>query len=295
MDEPEPAGHQEQAESADGKPNKEKLVQQGGAAPGNDTPTAPERATPDKQYKHFPADFVRAFGYFLRHYRDAPRTKEKWTDIAGIGVNLLIAGAALYSAWVFQGQLDVARDTLYAQTRPWVGAGKIEVKNVVFLIYPDNPIQARSQFNFEITVPLKDTGNSPALNVEMSVDGAVTKDIGAFQSVQPMMDNVCGGANNIAPKVGSVLFPNSPETSLGWETDRGIPFIQPDEVRRIWIPICIVYSDTIQSKKLHHTKIWMVSWPIDGKPKEIRHTSKPTVVYYSLPITSWSAARVEAD
>lgn len=296
MNEPQATGHEEESKSGDGKPNEDKFVQQADRAPTNNAAPAAQHPSPNDQHKHLPSDLLRAFGYFLRHYWNAPRTKSKWTDIAGIGVNLLIAGAAFYSAWVFQGQLNVARDTLYAQTRPWVGTGKIEIKNTAFLIYPGNPPQARSQFNFEITVPLKDTGNSPALNVEMGVGGALTKEIGAFQSVQPMMDFECGGANNNATRAGTALFPSSPETPLGWETDLGTPFARPDDVRRIWIPICVVYSDTTTEKRLHHTKVWMVSWPINGKPKETRRTTtEPIIIYYSLPIGGWSVARIEAD
>jgi hypothetical protein len=81
------------------------------ATPNDNLSTAPTRDQ---------SGVLRLVLSFLRHYWDAPRQKPKWTEVANIILNLLIAGAAICSAWVFQGQLSLMRDA----DRPWV---RIEV------------------------------------------------------------------------------------------------------------------------------------------------------------------------
>jgi hypothetical protein len=109
------------------------------------------------------------------------------------------------------------------------------------------------------------------------------------------MEYACGLADGNAKSEGAVLFPNSPYTTLEWPAGIMVPFIQITEVHRVWIAICIAYSETTSGQELHHTKLWMASWPINGQPTEIRHTTQPTVVYYSLPITRWGVVRTETD
>jgi hypothetical protein len=125
----------------------------------------------------------------------------------------------------------------------------------------------------------------------------MTEQITAPPTIDAMMESACGGADRNAKSVGEVLFPNSPETTLEWPVNIMVPFIQITEVHRVWIAICTTYtySGTTSDQKLHHTKLWMASWPINGQPTEIRRTIQPTVVYYSLPITRWSVVRTEAD
>ncbi len=296
---PQANDHQENPQAQDQASNDasapEGVIEDSKASPPAQPPTATRTKIKQQDNPFARSKIPGAIVYWLHHYWDAPREKSKRTDTIMVLLTFAIAVAAFWSACIFQRQLTVARDTMDAQTRPWVGNGKIEIKNTMFLVYPDNPMQARTQFDFEINVPLKNTGNSPALNVEMGVNGTMTKEIGAFATVQPMMESACGGANGNAAKVGTVLFPNSPETPFGWPINMMTPFIQIEEVHRVWIQACVVYNDTNPEKRLHRTKIWMVSWPINGKPKEVRRTSQPTVIYYSLPIDGWSVARTEAN
>jgi len=265
------------------------------AAPDNEASKGPQHKADDGERDPTPGEILSLVGKWLRQRLEIAADKPKWTDVLTVFLTLLIAAAAFCSAWIFQGQLTVARQTMEAQTRPWVGNGKIEVKETTFLVYPDNPIRARTQVDLVIEVPLKNVGNSPALNVETSVIATMTEQIGAFPTVEPMMESACGGADKNAKAVGQVLFPNSPDTTVEWPMDVMTPFIQINQVHRVWIDICVTYSGTTSDQQIHHTKIWMASWPIDNKPTEIRRTTQPTVIYYALPITQWGVIKIEAD
>jgi hypothetical protein len=156
-------------------------------------------------------------------------------------------------------------------------------------------MEGRTQVDFVIDIPIKDVGNSPALRVETMLFGTMTKETVAPPTMNTMMESACGWADGNAARIGQVLFPNSPETKLEWPVNQMVPFIQITEVHRVWIAICVTYSGTTSEQKLHHTKIWMASWPINGKPTEIRRTSQPNVIYYTLPIPRWSVVRTQAD
>ena len=183
-----------------------------------------------------------------------------------------------------------------AEHRPWVGSGEIEFKKPpVFLVYPGNPMQGRTQVSFIMHTPIKNFGNSPAFHVETEVAGTMTEQIAAPPTMDTMMKSACSWADGNSRNVGGVMFPNSPETRLEQNENIMTPLIQINNVHRVWIAICIAYSGTTSGKQLHHTKIWMASWPIDGQPTETFRTAQPTVIYYSLPITRWGVVRTEAD
>jgi hypothetical protein len=191
---------------------------------------------------------------------------------------------------------EQAKKQWEAEHRPWVGNGEIGFKQPpVFLFYPDNPIGGRVQISFIIEIPIKNAGISPAFHVETSLMGTMTEQIAAPSTMETMMVSACQWADNNAKKIGGVLFPNSPENRFEQNTNIMSPIAQISEVHRVWINICIAYSSTTTGEELHHTKIWLASWPIDGRPTEIRRTTQPTVIYYSLPIPRWSVVKTEAD
>jgi hypothetical protein len=299
MDEPKAENHKKNAESDKQASNdaipSQRVVQDVNAAPPNQTAATPQTETKKQHEPSAWSKIPEAIVYWLHHYWDVPRERHKKTDVAMVILTLAIAAAAFWSACIFQGQLTVARETMEAQTRPWVGNGEIEVKQPTFIVYPDNPIEARTQVDFTIDIPIKNVGNSPAFHVEAGVNGTMTEQIAAPSTMDTMMEFACGLADGNAKSVGGILFPNSPYTMLEWPANIMVPLIQINEVHRVWIAICIAYSETTSDQELHHTKLWMASWPIDGRPTEIRRTTKPTITYYSLPITRWGVIRTETD
>jgi hypothetical protein len=65
---------------------------------------------PSSERDPSPLEVKNAFLDCVRHYWDIPREKSRRAEIATVILTVFIAGAAIYSGWVFQGQLTVARD-----------------------------------------------------------------------------------------------------------------------------------------------------------------------------------------
>jgi hypothetical protein len=250
--------------------------------------------------------------YYEREQRDYPvrnshETVRRRVEYVAVGAAIVLAILTLCTLYTLNGQLRQARranDDLEKQfseqQRPWVDTGEIEVKNPIFLVYPTNPIQARTQIDFTIDVPIKNVGSSPALHVEMGLVGTMTEQIAAPQTgpqtMETMMGSACGQADKIANAAGQVLFPNSPTTPLEWPVNMMVPFIQVNEVHRVWVAVCLAYSGTTPDQKPHHTKVWLACWPTNGQPTEIRRTTQPVkIIYYSLPIARWGVVKTEAD
>jgi hypothetical protein len=230
-----------------------------------------------------------------RRWWHTRREKSSPADVAMMLLTLGTAVAAFWSAFIFQGQLKLAREAMETQSRPWLTSGVIEIKDTTFLAYPDNPTQARSQMDFEIDIPLKNVGFSPALNVHNGVIGTMTRNTTSPSSMETMMQSACGEAGITPPKeVGQVVFPNSEVSPIRWPVNMMAPDIEITEIHRAWLAVCTTYdSDAVG--KTHHTKVWLTTWPITGKPTELRRSVQPNVIYYSLPIVEWEVVRTEAD
>jgi hypothetical protein len=145
MNEPETNGHEDKTNGHNGNSDEQELVQQVDAAPNNNATTAPETHTQNQHEPSTWSKILEATLYLAHHYWDAPREKSKKADVAIVILTLAIAIAAIWSACIFQRQLTLARETMESQTRPWVGNGEIKVRQTTFLVYPTNPIQARTQ------------------------------------------------------------------------------------------------------------------------------------------------------
>lgn len=218
------------------------------------------------------------------------------------GTWLAFIAAAIYAGISYR-QMDLlhtaneqGRTQWETEHRPWVSTGEIRFQRPpVFLVYPDNPPPASTQISFVIEVPIKNVGLSPALHVETEMVGTMTKEIAAPPAMENMMERACGMADGNATRVGGMQFPNSPETVVERNENIAVP-VRVNEVQRIWLAICTAYTGTDSSERLHHTKIWLASWPIRGKPTEISRNRKPfQIIYYSLPIPSWGVVRTAAD
>ena len=90
----------------------------------------------------------------------ADREKTKWTDVAMVILTAFIAGAALWSAWIFQGQLNEAGKQTAAverqmrqEQRAWVGIIDLTDIKVRVGEYPS------------FTVVVVNNGKTPALHV----------------------------------------------------------------------------------------------------------------------------------
>ena len=227
-----------------------------------------------------------------RNRREGIRTVLECVGVVAAIILAILTFCSLRTARRANGDLE---RQFQAQQRAWVGNGQIEIEQTTFLVYPDNPIQGRTQVNLFVDVPLNNVGNSPAFNVETSMNATMTEQITSPPTAETMMESTCGNSDKNANSAGQVLFPKSPGITAGWPVDVQVPFIQINQVHRVWIDICVTYSGTTFDQQIHHTKIWMASWPINGTPTKVRRTAQPRVIYYSLPIPKWEVIRTEAD
>jgi hypothetical protein len=135
-------------------------------SPDNKPPTTPESESDSQENAPTPSEMLGGFVHWIRGYWNAPRQKSKWTEIVTVFLTLIIAAAAIWSAWIFQGQLIEARRAtgftqrqLEAAVRPWISAELAISGPITF-----DQQGARVDF----TLWLKNVGHSPALNVDVN-------------------------------------------------------------------------------------------------------------------------------
>jgi len=193
-----------------------------------------------------------------------------------------------------QESVDLVRRQFALAQRPWVGSGEVKFRQPpTFYVYPTNPIPG-TQLNLWLDIPIKNVGLSPAIHVGTEIGGTLSETIAAPPTLSERMQFTCTLADNDAKQVGGMLLPNTPETRVERNAAIGVPLVRVTEVHRIWIVICIAYSETAAiGGHLHHTKIWMASYPINGPPGKISENGR--VIEYSPTISQWGLIRTEAD
>lgn len=222
-----------------------------------------------------------------------PNTLKQWVEVLGVGILLVYT---IYTIKLYNAAKDAnkqAKMQWNAEHRPWIGNGEIEVRQPVFVFYPGNPPQMKTQFSFTVEVPIKNVGISPAFHVETNVMGTLTEQIAAPPTLGDMMVTACKGADSNAKNIGGVLFPNNAENRFEESMALGSSIPEVSKIHRVWLTICTAYSDNGAS--VHHTKIWFASWPINGELPEMRDPAHPGIVYYAFPSTRWSVIKMEAD
>jgi hypothetical protein len=97
------------------------VINQMNTLPNNESADNTEPQPKHKENTPTPSEFLDSILDWLRHWWDAPREKSKAADWAIAVLTVVIAIAAFWSAFIFQGQLAIARDTLVIGQRPWLG------------------------------------------------------------------------------------------------------------------------------------------------------------------------------
>jgi hypothetical protein len=134
--------------SPDNKPSKNPA---GEASPADDPPT--------------PSEVLAVILNWLRHYWDAPRHKAKWTDGATVILTVLIAAAAIWSALIFQGQLDVTIKNFTLDERAWI---ELEPIKPAKLFSPATKFIPRNSFVYELYP--KNYGKTIARDITMKAE-----------------------------------------------------------------------------------------------------------------------------
>lgn len=149
-----------------------------------------------------------------------PRMKAKWTDGATVILTFLIAVAALWSAWIFQGQLSEARRATDVQARPWISVEDVSISGGEDLIVGEKVIMTT------VAVAIKNIGHSPATHVAVRVQLSAFGS-GSFEDVvRGVCQNAVGDTNTA---FGQTIFQDKTGTPINYPI-----VLPPSETARYW-------------------------------------------------------------
>jgi hypothetical protein len=137
---------------------------------------------------------------WLHHYWDAPRQKSKLADWAIAAMMLIIAGAAFWSAFIFNSQLRALRKHFEATDRPWIRA-EPEVESPI--TFHDN-----GDLSMSVTFILNNVGRSVATDVTVYSGALVPKPDGVEHFHEPIERQVELCAKDQPYAMTISLFPN---------------------------------------------------------------------------------------
>lgn len=178
-----------------------------------------------------PSEFMDATLFWLRRWWDAPREKSKAADWVMIFLTVLVVIAAFWSAFIFQGQLTAARDTLVIAQRPWLGIDS-------------SPAIVVEGAHWKIVFRVKNYGPSPALH-SVFASGTDNAPID-FSAAERTIKQACArgeALTNDPEGHGYTIFPGSSQPQ-----DITIDRSQT----AVYLLGCLTYLD--QFGALHHTR-----------------------------------------
>ncbi len=197
------------------------------SAPHDNAPSDPKNSSDAKDSVPAPSKILATIRDWLRRYRETPRDKSKWTEIATVILTLVIAGAALWSAWIFQGQLKEAHRTtelaerqLELTARPWIEVTDVRPRGkigIMALSFQDvsrvfhNRAKYQAFFNYEVHI--HNVGHSPALNVQVFPElyiAPYTHD-GSSESLAAEEKRYCDSVTE-RQSGGTIVLPQEPGT-----------------------------------------------------------------------------------
>ncbi len=182
--------------------------------PSNPSSEGPQHNRDEQDSAPSPSEILTIVLNWLKHYWDAPRYKAKWTESATVILTLLIAIAAFYSAWIFQGQLDETRKVFRIDERAWIEIEPIKPT----LLVPQN---AKFPATFTCNIYPKNAGKTVARDIAVKAwDFSGTEEMGnnaeAMRNIQDklLLDRFkkMGNGNPViipSNPVPKVLAPNS--------------------------------------------------------------------------------------
>jgi hypothetical protein len=113
--------------------------------------------------EYTPTEVLEWFRVWLIH---PTRERSKFTDVVMAVLTLLIAGSAIYSAWVFQAQLTETRITFHIDQRAWLGPTEALPPQ-----FTENgqPVYIKAEEQSVFQVFLANSGKTPAKNIDQQV------------------------------------------------------------------------------------------------------------------------------
>ena len=194
---------------------------------------------------------------WLRHYWDAPRKKSKLADWAIAALTLIIAGAAFWSAFIFNSQLRAMRKHFEATDRPWIRA---EPKVESPITFHDN-----GDLSMSVTFILNNVGHSVATDVTVYGGALVPKPEGVEHFHQPLerQAELCEKVQPYAITI--TLFPNEiKEFNVGFG-------VSHEEIEANLVPTTPGMPDLPPAKRTHLVLFGCVDYEFSSLPKH-HHT-----------------------
>jgi hypothetical protein len=240
---------------------------------------------------------------WVRRWLDNERPKSPWTDICMVVLTIVIAVAAIYSAWVFQGQLTEARNATQlaenqwrGQRVPWVGfandMGFVPALDFFWGMQPH--VLNVPQATMTVAYTIKNFGNSPAFAVAEDFR-ATAVPAGDYESSLPSLHSWCHGQDPFVKMraksgaIGKVVFPAEElprKQEVAVHVNAGQTHVQVIE-----LSVCITYMDSWDT--IHHSEyFYQTNYSESGKPVA------PNAIHPEWtfrPITSAYAMGAQAD
>lgn len=261
---------------------KQKGVSDMSATPRGKSSSNPERTREDAEYSPTPTQVVRCLILWFRGFH-WNREKPKATDWVTVGLTFLVAVAAFWSAWIFQGQLNEVRRSTRLSVRPWVGLDEgLDAIETTPL-----QVNAGGTAGLVYTIRTKNYSNTPAANVWAMAQLVVADDLNTAYEQQGYM---CSDAVIGKPDIGMVLFQGRDRPFTSYPSATKISRKHENSLIGVWLAGCIGYRD--QFGYLCRTKfLWSFSPDDPSQAAALQSSPVPamTVVGHFTPTASGNA------
>ena len=246
---PQSKRHKKNAEKHQQQAARKEMVSEMSATPNRQPSTNPRRNRRDREYSPTPSQVMRCFIGWLRGFH-WNREKAKVTDWLVVILTLGVAVAAIWSVWVFQGQLDEARKSTRLSVRPWIGLdeGQSAIETT--------PLQIDKDGNAALVYKIvaKNYGSTPAANVWAMANLVVADDL---NTVYEQQDRACSDDLIGKPDIGMVLFQGKDRVFSAMPSTTQISKKHEGSRLQAFLAGCIGYRD--QFSYLCRTKfLWML-------------------------------------
>lgn len=254
--------------------------------PNDQSPEHPEYRANDGDNSPTPSEWLLLIRACLKRYSESPQERPKWTDVATVILTLIIAAAAIGSAWIFQGQLteasnatNRASESFRIDERAWIEFDPVKP-------VPYSPRTDKFGALFDYDLYIRNTGKTVARDVEFRANrsgeessiemGNDAKGI-AWEQDQLMLGKVPSGAD--------IPFQNPFEKTLAPNTATTNPFVfkgqEPINGMTHYLIGRIDYCDIFKVKHWKKFCFFVANsrgefWPCREGNDEDRNSEEPT-------------------
>ena len=163
-----------------------------------------------------------------RHSEESKRSKREKITIAVLSATaifaLLAAGAAVYSAWIFQGQLSEMRADSHLSERAFLNVEQLKVEQSIVL--PPDRLTPEEDIGWQFSPIFENSGKTPAVNIRV---------VAVSPETTPSFYGVVQGATMPGTKMDPISnrdfvrdAPDDPDVIFSWPTAKMEEFLVKD-------------------------------------------------------------------